>query len=571
MPIFTESREVVMISEEKKVKNRYTRTKKNNVPVEFRDFFLKFGKECVAITNSMVDPKFINQAAQSSSFNTLKNRDPYNRYSVSVAVYHDDIDKGTDRVIKVLKKYFPHAKENKHGKYFYTFSKDKTLIYVASLSYRDKPGTHGTAAGNARDFARGMAYGFFLGPIGLRLASNIDNFNEIRIVVDCINDTEKNRSIIENSMFELGNEIITEEKYTPENIFGREEVKISHGDYYANRSVAMKAFDEHLDMSNGSIRREIMAMNEAEHNKVLTKLTSNLYDHIIKKTSDIDFGEIPDTKGDISKMSNYEDLKDVIAILFDIVKEYKQPTIPVDVLTKALANIETRRELFSKGFRYDCELPCMMYNNLVLSLYTGVSYLIAGCIEFIKSPSEDTFEIALDKVAYAKTKEHILYDSLEKFNKSCESGDFDKAMGVVIEKKLKKFTGAAAGIIAGTVIGITIILNIVPILRELVYCHFYTRVRISDFFETQADLLQMNAYNVEHNNTMDPETKREIADKQMKIANHFRYISNKVAIEAKRSDVETNRELQNTRKKLSLDDLEEEIEISSSNSQSALF
>ena len=81
----------------------------------------------------------------------------------------------------------------------------------------------------------------------------------------------------------------------------------------------------------------------------------------------------------------------------------------------------------------------------------------------------------------------------------------------------------------------------------------------------------MNAYNVEHNNTMDPETKREIADKQMKIANHFRYISNKVAIEAKRSDVETNRELQNTRKKLSLDDLEEEIEISSSNSQSALF
>lgn len=361
-------------------------------------------------------------------------------------------------------------------------------------------------------------------------------------------------------------------KYTPENIFGRENLReMSHGEYYSNRALVMKAFDENLDMSNSFIRREIIAMNEAEHNKVLTKLTSNLYDHIIKKTADIDFGEIPDTKGDITKMSNYDDLVDVIATLRDIIKEYRQSTDPVDTIAEALSNIQTRKDVFDKGFRYDCELPCMMYNNIVLGIYTGVSYLIAGCIEFIKSPSEETFKIALDKVAYAKSKDHIIYDSLNKFNASCKSGDFDKAMSVVVEKKLKKFTGVATGIIAGTMVGVVIILNIVPILRELVYCNYYNRVKISDFFETQADLIQMNAYNVEHNNTMDPDEKRMIAEKQMEIANRFRNIANFVSIESKRTDVETNKELQNSRKKLSLDDLEEEIDIPSSSTQSALF
>ena len=130
---------------------------------------------------------------------------------------------------------------------------------------------------------------------------------------------------------------------------------------------------------------------------------------------------------------------------------------------------------------------------------------------------------------------------------------------------------AVATIIGASIVGVAIVFNIIPILRELVYCSMYTRVRISDFFETQADLLQMNAYNVEHNATMDPDEKRAIAEQQMAIAEKFRYISNKISIEAKRSDVETNKQLQNRQDKFSMEDLEEEIEITPSDSSSALF
>lgn len=333
--------------------------------------------------------------------------------------------------------------------------------------------------------------------------------------------------------------------------------------FYSNQPAVKKVFSEYMDMAHTPTRKAILTMNEADHNQLITKITSNLYDHIIKRTTDIDYGEIPNSMGDVTKLKNYDDLKDCIALIHDLLKEYRQDTDCTDIISEALANIETRKQLFDRAFRYNCELPCMMYNTVVLGIYGGLSYLIAGCIEFIKTPKDETFKIALDKVAYAKVKDYTLYDSLDKFNKSCKSGDFDKAMEVVIDKKLKKFTGITIGLMAGGVaVGILVILGIVPILRELTYIFYHTRVKMTDFLDTQADLIQMNAYNVEHSNSVDPEEREAIVERQMAIANDFRALSNKLNIDGKRSDVEASRELENATKKFKLDDLEEEIDIS---------
>ena len=130
----------------------------------------------------------------------------------------------------------------------------------------------------------------------------------------------------------------------------------------------------------------------------------------------------------------------------------------------------------------------------------------------------------------------------------------------------------AAGIIAGTVIGIVVIMNIVPILRELVYVLYYTRTRISDFFEVQADLLQMNAYNVEANSSINPEERKEIADKQIAIADKFRTIANKVQIDAKQSDVKASRDIEANQRKYKVDDLvNQDIDDNGDEGVSSLF
>ena len=89
------------------------------------------------------------------------------------------------------------------------------------------------------------------------------------------------------------------------------------------------------------------------------------------------------------------------------------------------------------------------------------------------------------------------------------------------------------------------------------------------YFEVQADMLQINAYNVE-NNRMDltKEQKKNITTKQIKIADKFRKFSNAIAISAKESEIKASKEISNQNKKYKVSDVMDEMPDSAS---SALF
>lgn len=341
--------------------------------------------------------------------------------------------------------------------------------------------------------------------------------------------------------------------------------------YVRYPSAVDEKINEYFDLSDKATRQTFL-LDEASATSVLTGLTNRLYDHIVKKTTSIDYGTIPESKGDITKLTMYEDLKDCCQIIKGIVEEFHEKSGPIDTVILAMTNVETRKDLFTRAYRADCELPVLIYENTVLAIVNGISYLIAACIELIKAPSDETYRMQLDKLAYAKSRDHLLYTTLDKFNKACEKGDVDKACNEVINKRVKKFTGVAAGIIAGTLIGIVVIMNIVPLLRELVYLHFYTRTKIADFFNLQADLLQMNAYNVEANGAINAEERKEIAKKQQAIADNFRKIANSVQIDAKQAEVKASRELESNKRKYKVDDImNDDVEDDGADGVSSLF
>ncbi len=333
----------------------------------------------------------------------------------------------------------------------------------------------------------------------------------------------------------------------------------------------MAAFTEHFDLTDSLTRKAIRCMNEADQHSVLTSLTSKLYDNIVSKVDDIDYGDIPSSKGDITKLPNWFKLRQCIDLLRDILKEFKQDTAPIDIVALALANVESRKDLFTRAYKMDVELPIIMYNNVVLTIIDAVSYMIATCIEFMKTPNRDSFQITLDKVAFAKTKSNMLYNNLKRFNKSCDNKDFDKAMEHILQNRIKKLSeGAATGaLISLTTAGaaILLILNIIPILREMVFFFYYTRMRVSDFFDIQADLLQMNAYNIENNSSKSDEQKERIISKQLKIVEFFRKMANKISINSKKAEVETTKEITASNKKMKLNDVTNELP----DSVSALF
>lgn len=364
--------------------------------------------------------------------------------------------------------------------------------------------------------------------------------------------------------------------YNPELGLTRSEELASdpeYSDFFRNPKI-MSAFTEHLDISSRETRRAIMSMNEAEQLSILTSLTSKLYDNIVSKVDDIDYGEIPLSRGDITKLSNIDKLEECISLLRGILKEYKQDDGLVEEISIAMSNVETRKEMFMRAFKLNVELPIMMYNNTVLAIINSVSYMIATCIEFMKTPNQDSFQIVFDKVAYNKTKSNVIYRTLTKFNNSCSSGEFDKAMDHVIKGHVQgvsegAFTFAAGvsgfGIAAG-IIGVLMV--IIPILRELVFFFYYARVRVSDFLAIQADLLQMNAYNLQNgiNNTADTnEDKERTVSKQLKIVEFLRKASNKLAVIVRSAEAKAEKEVANSTKKMKLEDID------GSSSVSALF
>lgn len=354
--------------------------------------------------------------------------------------------------------------------------------------------------------------------------------------------------------------------FTPELGLARSEDLVddpTYGNFFRDPKV-MKAYTELFDMSDRATRKGILAMNEADQASVLASLTSKLYDNIVSKVDDIDYGDIPNTKGDITQLPNYEKMRECIDLLRGIITEFKQDTTPVDTLGEALGNIMARKDLFNRAFKLDVELPIITYNTISLAIISGISYMIATCIEFIKTPNQNTFETTLDRVALSKTKNHMLYKNLAKFNKCCESGDFDKSMEHIISNKIKGVNEAAVAGTIGTIVGVGLVtaaivglaLNIIPILRELVFLFYYTRMRVSDFFDIQADMLQMNAYNLQNNSSANDEEKEKTVSKQLKIVDLFRKISNKISFTVKKAEVNGTKEIESNSKKMKLGDMD---------------
>lgn len=310
--------------------------------------------------------------------------------------------------------------------------------------------------------------------------------------------------------------------------------------------VYTKAVNEYFDYTDDETRHSLLGINESDQSKVLISLTGRLYEDIVHKVDNIDYGEIPYTKGDITKLNTYERMKDCVKVMKEIMVEYKQPiTNNIDVIEKAMQNIEDRKDLFVKGYLTKSEFPILVYNSLVISVAGALSFMIASCIDFIKDSDLQGFETTVNKMAVAKTEQHMMFVNLKKFNNSCKSGDFDKALNFVMNKNVENLVGPGAAIaVGGAIVAAGILLNIIPLLREIIYFYYYTRVKISDYFTIQADLLQMNAYNLDKNKLgkTDAEVK-QIVKRQMMVVEEFRKISNFINVEYKNAEKSATKEI----------------------------
>ena len=362
---------------------------------------------------------------------------------------------------------------------------------------------------------------------------------------------------------------------------------IMHND---NKSIYRSAIygqviKEYFDPYDDKTRTTLLALNEEGQESILQHLANKLYGFIVTKVYNIDFGKIPDSRGDITKIPNYAMMLDCLEILKQILEAYKQPTNSVDTITEAIQNMIDRKDMFMKAYRLNIELPIITYNTLALSIVNAVSLLITAHIEFIKLPNDGGYNIAFDSASKNNSKDSLLFNNLKEFNKMCNNKEFDKTMkyslhgaaeetilkknptikesniepqneavfsigtllttagnylatgGIAAAKTIAAGVGYAAGVIAAHPIIAGIIgifagfLALIKIIRGLIYRFYYYRTKASDWFETYSVLIYMNSLNTQSALSKDDTQKEKWRVMQEKTAKWFKVIADKIRVD----------------------------------------
>lgn len=301
---------------------------------------------------------------------------------------------------------------------------------------------------------------------------------------------------------------------------------------------------EYFDLTDRTTLKCMTSINEADQNQVLGNLAAKLYDKIIKRVADIDYGDIPSSRGDITKIPNYDELVESLTIMKDMSTERKQSSESVDTIFVAIENMKRLKSIWQKGFNTETEMVIVFYNTVALSIVSGTSLLMSATIETIKTPEGESIDVELAKIANHKTKEGLIFKNLEKFNKSCKKGEIEKAMSAVLSAQ--RHVKESGGVVTEDVFGILLLGGaivgllgcIIPILHQLTSALYCLRQSVAEFLAGESYLIKLNAEKVNYNRSKTAEQKKKIIKRQMAIASMFKKWSDALMIKANKAEKE---------------------------------
>ena len=134
---------------------------------------------------------------------------------------------------------------------------------------------------------------------------------------------------------------------------------------------------EYMDIADYKTTTRLYNLDEAEQNTVLLSLTNKLYQMIVAKIDDVEKGDIPKSRGDITRLPKYAQLKECAKTLTDIFEQYKEDTTPVKVIENAIDNLEDNSDVFVQSYMAKVDFGIMLYESVTLAVIGTLSSIIA--------------------------------------------------------------------------------------------------------------------------------------------------------------------------------------------------
>lgn len=280
----------------------------------------------------------------------------------------------------------------------------------------------------------------------------------------------------------------------------------------------------------------IRSLSEDVKQELSKALVESIYNAMVSKSTNLDYGMLEKSKGNFTRVEGYIHFKESLDLLNAMQNNMKERIVYLDVINNAHENILKFINDFEQGFRLKNNMVILLYNNLALALVSSVSFLISTTVDYVKDPLGDYSMHFRSNISSNKGYPTIFLDTLERFNKMAASGELFNFFSLNLGKKA--FTGADIIVVGG--ITLTVLLLVIPLLREIIYQYFNMRVSIADYLRMQAVFVEMHKVKLSIN---DPKKMESVIKKQEGYVNKLIKFADKIDVDQKSSTKKANMEI----------------------------
>jgi hypothetical protein len=302
---------------------------------------------------------------------------------------------------------------------------------------------------------------------------------------------------------------------------------------------------------------------EDTQSPVTKRFQEELYRSLINKAH-VSFGDIPASKGDITRYSGYDPMIKTLDAIEDLAQEKgvqqennKEVIDYVNIVKTAIKNIAELSSSYSKGFTNRATLVAIEYNTYVYTCVQATTALLYTYLDYIKTPNSEVMEIKLKNTTLRA--DAFYFEQLAKFNaaQSKMGIEYRKYLEQLASKSKEGFLGIEA------IVGITAIavaaLSIVPITRELIYQIFRLRTSLSDMLELQSKFLDMNRLALENNSTLPEKKRAKVIERQKGLVKILHKLSDKIRVNSSQSIEQSKRDLAKDNKNVNIDKIRDDV------------
>lgn len=301
-------------------------------------------------------------------------------------------------------------------------------------------------------------------------------------------------------------------------------------------------------------KADLMGLSEAAQLKVADDVLGKMLKFITDKYNSLDFSEIEKSAGDIRRFKYTDMMIENTKMLHDIYEtssdpgaaKYVEVTNSIQVV---LAFLENRSSTFSNLYKSGNGLVQLLYTSLVAGCLYAIGVLVSNTIRFVTVEQETDCQVLFDEIPGSIKHVHIR-------NIQSAAHDIPTMDKLLTEleknskKKINESVAVTAGMIAILAIGGIIILvpRIIVLIREIIYSVYYTRVRLSEMLDLQAQLIRTNIESLEAGRG-----KQKVIARQKKIAEKLERWKTRIAIKLDTAEAPMKMQKKKEDKALELD------------------